>query len=167
MAWPELSSPFSLSHVVAYSLSILSRPPSPPTLYSAGNQTFLTFCKGWKTKNLCLLIRPRSIPHLNVNTGRERAVCVWGGVRVGWGACVWWWRSRGAVYIGMQTGVWKCKWGLGMGSTGRGKENFRRAGGGGLGLKMIRCRERENEQCYDQSAICRLRVITARFQRLM
>ncbi len=58
----------------------------------------------------------------------------------------------GAVYIEMQTRVWKCKWGLRMGRTGR-EKSFRGAGGGGFGLKMILRRERKNEQCYDQSAI--------------
>lgn len=42
-------------------------PPIPSTIYSAGNQAFLTFSKGWKTKDLCLLIRLDSVPYLNEN----------------------------------------------------------------------------------------------------
>lgn len=69
-AWPELSSPFSFALVVAYCLPLLSQPLPPLSLYiySVGNQTFLTFCKGWKTKNLCLLIRLHSILYLNEKT---------------------------------------------------------------------------------------------------
>lgn len=72
--WPELSSSFSFTPVVADG-------PSPPlplllpllALYSVGKQTFLTFCKGWKTKNLWLLIRLRWVPHLN-----EKSESGWG-----------------------------------------------------------------------------------------
>lgn len=80
-AWPELSSSFSFTLVVAYGPPLLSQPSPPPslTLYSVGKQTFLTFCKGWKTKNLWLLIRLHSIPHLNE---KSESVQVWreGGV---------------------------------------------------------------------------------------
>lgn len=90
-AWPELSSSFSFTLVVAYGLPLLSQAPPPLpalTLYSVGKQTFLTFCKGWKTKNLWLLIRLHSVPHLNEKSENVQ---------------VWW---EGAVH---ERDVWKCK----------------------------------------------------------
>lgn len=52
-------------------------PPISSTIYSVGNQAFLTFCKGWKTKDLCRLIRLDSVPYLNENAKCSRVVAAW------------------------------------------------------------------------------------------
>lgn len=65
-------------------LSLLTLLP-PLALYSVGKQTFLTFCKGWKTKNLWLLIRLQSVLHLNEKSESGRVPGSCGGGRRKWG----------------------------------------------------------------------------------
>lgn len=52
---------------VIFSSSRLDASPQSPPPPIQWKTAFLTFCKGWKTKDLCLLIRLNPVPYLNEN----------------------------------------------------------------------------------------------------